>query len=482
MRTLGWILLALPALAQPPIVSHPKELKYAPLPFTAPKAADFRHRLASGATVFLVEDHELPVLNIQILVRTGEYLEPAGKAGLAQLTGSQIRAGGTTTIPPAEFDEQAAFLAANLTSAIGEDQGTASLNCLSKDLDAGLALLTTMLRQPAFSEVRLSLAKNQTLQALTRRNDNTAGIEAREWGRLLRGTGHYSTRQPTKADIDGITRQDMVEFHRKYYRPSNFVIAVSGDFKSAAMLAALDKAFAGWPDDHAAVPLPPKPAFTPKPGVYLVNKDVNQGRVRMGHLGDMISNPDQYAIDVMNLILGGGGFTSRITARVRSDEGLAYQAGSTFTHGMHYPGSFAAIFQSKNETVAQAVAIVREEMERIRSASVTKEEVAAQVNFLVESFPRKFATPTLRAGQFAADFYHGMPEDYWQKYRDRLRAVTPEDVLRVAKQYVQPDKLVVLVVGNAEAVKKGNPDKPNYRLPAAEMIPLPDPLTMIYPK
>jgi zinc protease len=463
------------------IVKHPRDLKFPPLSFTPPRAADYRHKLVSGATAYLVEDHELPLIHISVLVRTGEYLDPAGKRGLAQLTGSQLRSGGTESKPPAAFDEEAAFLAAQLTSSIGNLEGNASLDCLAKDIDAGLAMFTDMLRHPGFAEERLQLARNQTLQGLERRNDSTAGIEAREFERLLRGDRFFTAVPVTKASIESITRQDLVDFHGKYYFPANFILAVSGDFQTRDLLAKLDKAFAGW-KNGAAVPRPPKPDFTPAGGIYIVDKKVNQGRVRMGHPGVTIANPDHLAITVMNGILGGNGFTSRITARVRSDEGLAYQAGSLFQHGYFYDGVFAAVFQSKSSSVAQAVSIVREEIAKMRTTPVSREELDIEKGSVVESFPRRFATAALRAGQFASDDYNGVPEDYWDKYRARVQALTADDIRRAAEKYLHPDKLVVLIVGDADAIAKGNPDKPEYKLGAATRIPLPDPLTMEYPK
>jgi predicted Zn-dependent peptidase len=464
------------------IPKHPRDLKYPALNFKPPHAADYRHKLASGATAYLVEDHELPLVHISVLVRTGEYLEPAGKQGLSQLTGSQIRSGGTVSKKPAEFDEEAAFLAAQISSGIGTLEGQASLDCLSKDIDAGLAMFIDMLRHPGFAEDRLQLARNQMLQGMERRNDSTTGIEAREWERLLRGDRFFTAVPTTKASVESITRKDLLDFHGKYYYPANFILAVSGDFQTKEMLSKLDKAFAGWDNRAGAVPRPPKPDFSPAGGAYIVDKKVNQGRVRMGHLGVTIANPDHQAITVMNGILGGNGFTSRITARVRSDEGLAYQAGSIFQHGYYYDGAFSVVFQSKSASVAQAVAIVREEIGKMRSSPVTKEELEIEKGSVVESFPRRFATASLRAAQFASDDYNGVPADYWDKYRDRVQALKAEDIHRVAEKYLHPDKLIVLVVGDAEAIEKGNPDKPEYKLGPATKIALPDPLTMVYPK
>src|SRR5882724_7062187 len=175
----------------------------------------------------------------------------------------------------------------------------------------------------------------------------------------MRKDNHFSTAWDTKSSVDSITRQDLLDFHKQYYHPGSFLFAVSGDFNSQAMIAKLEKMLSDWPASKAQVPPVPKPSYLPQPGVYMVNKpDVNQGRVSMGHLGTMRDNPDFYALSIMDDILGGGGFTSRIMSRVRSDEGLAYHASSDYGFGVYYDGVFQASFESKSPTCAQAAAIV----------------------------------------------------------------------------------------------------------------------------
>ena len=201
----------------------------------------------------------------------------------------------------------------------------------------------------------------------------------------------------------------------------------------------------------------------------------------------MRGNPDEFAIDMMNEILGGGGFTSRIMNRVRSDEGLAYDAGSSFSPGVYYPGLFRAGFQSKSSTAAQAAQIVLDEIERIRKEKVSGEELDTVKNNAIEIFPRYFATASAVAGTFANDEFTGRDPRYWETYRDKIRAVTAEDVLRVAENYLHPDKLVILAVGNIDEMLKGNSEKPEYSFQKigggrVQTIPLPDPQTMIYPK
>jgi zinc protease len=398
-----------------------------------------------------------------------------------------MRAGGTTSVSASDFDEQADFLAAQIGSGVGGTSGSANLNCLTKDLDACLDLFFDMLRNPGFDEDRLALAKSRSIQQMERRNDATASIEGREWARLMRGEVHFSTSSRTRPGVEGITRDDLVAFHRRYYHPGNFIFSVSGDVETAAILAELERRLADWPVGTEAVPPVPAPAFTPRPGLYLVDKaDVNQGRVSIGHLGTTRDNPDRYKLLVMNDILGGGGFSARLLTRIRSDEGLAYSASSNFGVGVYYDGVFRAGFQSRSETVARATAIVFEEIERIRTEPVEEEELSNSISYFVETFSRNFSSAGSTAGLFAGDEYTGRDPAYLAAYRDNIAAVTADDVLDVAQRYLDPEQLVIFVVGNLEAILAGDPEHPEFSLEGLSpgevvRIPLPDPFTMEYP-
>ena len=471
------------------IPANPRDLKFSLLEFQPPKAAEYRQVLANGVAGYFVENHELPLVNISVTVRTGSYLDPSGKAGLAAAVGSLMRSGGTERYKAEDFDEEADFLAANVSSAIGPTEGVASVNFLAKDTDKALELFFEMLRTPAFRQDRLDLYRSQQLQQIERRNDRTDSIESREWNRLLRGEDFFTSILPTKASISSLTREDLLAFHKAYYVPANIILAVSGDFTTADMKARLEKAMAGWTSAGAAVPPVPQPGYKPIPGVYMVNKsDVNQARVSIGHLGIKRGNPDEFAIDMMNDVLGGSGFTSRIMNRVRSDEGLAYSAGSSFTPGVYYDGVFRAYFQSKSSTTAQATQIVLDEIERIRKEKVPQEDLETVKNNAIEVFPRIFSTPAAVAGTFANDEFTGRTPRYWETYRDNVRKVTVDDVLRVAQQYLHPDRLVILAVGNVDEILKADQAKPQYsfdKIAAGKpitRIALPDPNTMIYPK
>lgn len=484
----AWPAFPGPVSERDDIPPHPNQLTFPPLDFTPPKAADHRHVLSNGSVVYVVEDATLPLVDVSVLVRTGSYLEPQGKEGLSVLAGSQIREGGTKRLKAADFDEEVDFLAAQIASSIGDTSGSARLNCLAKDLDAALELFFEMLRSPGFQQDRLDLAKNRALQAMQRRNDSTDSIEGREWERLQRGSDHFTTRLPTRVSMEGITREDLIEFHRSYYHPGGFLFAVSGDVKTEDVLARLEKHLEGWESKTEEPPPVPRPEHTPRAGLYLIHKaDVNQGRVSIGHPGIQRDNPDHYAIAVMNDILGGGGFTSRLLTRVRSDEGLAYSAGSSFTPAIHYPGIFRTGFQSRSETVARATAIALEEIRRIRTEHVSDEELQTSLTSFVETFSRRFASAQATANLLATEEFTGRDPGYWETYRDRIRAISAEDVLRVAQTYLHPDDLVILMVGNVEDILKGDPDHPEYSLEklapkgVIERIPLPDPMTLEYP-
>jgi predicted Zn-dependent peptidase len=439
---------------------HPDKLVYGPLTFTPPVAKDHRVVLKNGVVVYLAEDPALPLISISALVRAGSWLEPPGKEGLARLTGSQMRAGGAGSLSAEQLDERADFLAAQIGSNFGDTQGGASLSCLSDNFDDALRLWMSMLVSPRFQDDRLKLAKDQILQDMKKRNDDSADIEARELGVLLYGESHFTNRFSTESSINSITRDDLVSFHRAWVRPANMILAVSGAFRRAEMIQKLEAAFAAWPPAGLTKTAPPPPVPTTiapaAAGFYRIQKDVNQGRVSFVLPSVLRTSPDIYALEVMNEILGGSGFTSRITKTVRSNEGLAYSAGSGIGFGTYFPGRFRAAYQSKSSTVAYAAELVLQEIDKIRNAPVTDDELTTIKNNLIQTFPSSFESKAQQVGLFAADEFTKRDPLFWATYRDRIRAVTAADVQRVARQHLVPEKLIVLVVGNQAEIEKGD--------------------------
>ncbi len=476
-----------PALATPPsaIPDRPEKLTFAPLEFHPPKAEPYRVVLASGPVAYIVPDHELPLVNIVISVHTGDWVEPAGKEGLTDLCGSLLTRSGTETRTAQELEERLAFLAAALGSGIQGAQGTVSLNLLAKDLDEGLTILREVLTAPRFQSDRIDLQKQQMLQGMKQRNDDSSNLEQQESGFLAYGENFWDNRHQTAASVASITRDDLLAFQKQWFWPSNFVVAASGDFDRAAMVTKLDKLFANWP--WTGTPPPPIPTniTMAAAGVYLVDKDVNQGRVEMLLPGIMRNNPDYFSLIIMNDILGGGGFTSRIVNRVRSEEGLAYSAYSSFPGGVYFAYAFTAGFQSKSRSVAYATSIVIEEMKRIAAEPVSSEELENAKRGFIDRLPRSFASKAQVAGVLASEEFTGRYQtdpDYWQQVVPRISAVTREDVQRVAKKYLTTDRLVILGVGQKDEILKGDPSHPvaftNLVGGKFTQLPLRDPLTM----
>jgi zinc protease len=468
------------------IADRPEKLSFPPLTYEPPAPQQYRVPLKSGPVAYVVPDRELPLVNIAIYVHTGEYLEPDGKEGLADITGYLLARGGTKAKTAEELEERLAFLAASLNSGIGESQGTVSLNLLSKDLDEGLGILREVLSQPRFQDDKITLRKQQTFQAMKQRNDDSSSIESRESGFLAYGENFWANRYTTAASLDSLSREDIEAFHRKWFYPSNFVVAVNGDFDREQMIAKLETLFANWPFQGEPPPaIPTNTVFAPE-GVYLVNKpDVNQGRVGIMLPGIRRDNPDYFAVTVMNDILGGGGFTSRIMNRVRSDEGLAYSAYSSFPGGVYYPLTFTSGFQSKSRTVAYAASLILEELKRISSEPVTDQELNTSKRGFIERFPRTFATKAQVANQLAMDEFTGRyatDPNYWKGVRPKIEAVTKQDIQRVAGKYLTTDKIAILAVGKKDDILLGYPGHPVKLEDLAggklKELPLRDPLTM----
>jgi zinc protease len=468
-----------------PIPARPEQFRYRPLVYEPPAPDKFRVQLKSGPVAYLVPNRELPLVTVAVHVRVGAYLQPAGKEGLSGIAGSLLAHSGTPSRTAEDLEERLAFLAARLTSAIGDTQGGVTLNLLAKDLDEGLTILREVLATPRFQEDKLTLQKQQQLQGLKTRNDNSAAIESREAGFLAYGDTFWANRYPTAASVQSITREDLQEFHKLWFHPANFVVAASGDFDREQMVKKLDALFADWPFKGQTPPPVPADGSFAAAGLYLVDKDVNQGRVTMMLPGIRRDDPDYFAGMVMNDILGGGGFSSRIMSRVRSDEGLAYHAGSSFPGGVYYPLTLSAAFQSKSRSVALAASLVLDEMKKLAAEPVSDTELNTAKRGFIDTFPRNFTTKDQVAGTFAQDELTGRyarDPQFWNNYRSRVEAVSKADILRVAKKYLTPQKLVILAVGSKRDILAGDPDRPVKLTQLTQGplvdVPLRDPLTL----
>jgi zinc protease len=471
-------LFAAPVLAQD-IPKHPTELTFPDLSYEPPAAAEYQHVLENGTCVFLAPSKELPLIDITFTFKGGRYLEEPGSEGLAAATISMLRRGGTLTVKPADFDERLDFLAAKVSVGQTDYQVTANLNTLKENLHQSFMLFMEMLRIPRYDATRFGIYRAEVLESLKQRNDSADAILQREWTALMYGREHFKARITTKASLDRLTVRAMRGFRRKLLHPGNLVVSVSGDFEKDAMLARLNKVMAGW-DKGEISPPAPGPSSKIVPGLYRVEKDIPQGKVNIGIKGIQRDDDDAIALTIMSRILGSSGFTSRITQRVRSDEGLAYSAGAFAVPGLYFRGEIRGFFESKNVTVALATKLIMEEFKRIANEAVTEAELETAKAALIESFPSNFGSKSQILKVFVDDHLSKRDSSYWADYREKVEQIHQKDVQRVAQKYLLTDKMMILVVGKWSEIEPGND-----RATMAEffggkvtVLPLRDPLTL----
>jgi len=431
--------------------ANPRSMSFPPLQFEIPKAE--RVVLECGMPVYLLRDPELPIINITAMVRSGSVYEPASLSGLASLTGSVMRSGGAEGMPPEQMDDELEFMASSVESSIGPDMGTVSLISLTKNFSRTLRIFSDVLLRPDFSEKRVDIARKHLIEGLRRQNDDPKEIAGREINRAIYA-GHPLGNVPTPETANAITRQGMVDFHRRFFRVDNMILAVSGDFERAAMLRELNAVFGKAPALPATVlpeiPQPPQ-AFAAQ--VLYGKKDVNQTVVRMGHLGVTKESPDIYAIRVLDYILGGS-FTSRLTMEIRTNQGLAYNVDSHFDIGRRFTGSFIAETETKAESTAKAITLMKEIIAGMTKAPVTDQELQAAREYIINSFMFGFTSPASIVTQRARLEYYGYAPDYLETYRDNISRVTKEDVLAAARKHLKPEAFKLVVVGDAAKFDK----------------------------
>jgi zinc protease len=457
---------------------HPSELKYPALKYEPPDPKAFRVVYAGGLRAYVQEDRSLPLFNITAIINCGGLYLSKDKAGLDNVLGDQLIKGGTTSREGSAIEDRIDFIGGTLSFMVGERTSTLSLSVMAKDLDEGLTIFFDVLRNPAFREEPLKLAKARFVEQLRQANDQPNAVLSREYEKVLYGDNAV-TWQPTKAAYEAITASDLKAFHAKYFSPKNIILAVSGDFAKAGLKAQIDKLAAGWKGGAVTFPALPKAFPAPEPGVYFIQKAINQGYINLGHLGIEDSNPDYFAVQIMNFILGGGSFTSRITTKVRSDEGLSYNQGSRFAYRWGFPGTFSGYVQTKSSTVGYAISLILAEFNRIRKEPVSDAEMETAVNYYLESFADAFQSAQATMSSFANLEMTGKPMDYYKTYRSKIQAVTKARVQEVAAKYIHPEKAAIMIVGDFEPCNKGG-DKwpgPLDKLGKVHRINLIDPMT-----
>ena len=431
--------------------ANPRTMTFPELSFLIPKAE--RVVLECGMPVYLLRDTELPIINMTAMVRVGSVYVPPQKSGLAGMTGNLMRSGGAGGLAPEKMDDELEFMASSVESGIASDMGTVSLTTLVKNFKPTLRIFSDVLLRPDFSDKRIDIARKQAIEGLRRQNDDPKEIAGREIEKAIYA-GHPLGDEVTYASLISITRQDMLDFHRRFYRFDNMILAVSGDFERGRLLEELNSAF-GPSTKKTALELPevrqPEQFF--KEEILYGKKEVNQSVIRMGHLGLSKDSPDIYAVRILDYILGGS-FTSRLTMEIRTNQGLAYSVGSHFDIGRRFTGSFIAETETKAESTVRAINLMKEIIAGITKEPVSDQELNAAREYMINSFMFGFTSPASIVTQRARLEYYDYPDGYLERYRDNIAKVTKTDVLNAARKYLRPEAFKLVVIGDSAKFDK----------------------------
>ncbi len=409
--------------------------------------------LSNGMRCYLLSDTALPIVKAEVITRIGGIYDQADKVGLAALAAAHMRTGGAGSLSPEDFDKRLDDLGASLDASSGREMSVAVLNVLSEDLEEGMGLMFDMLFRPKFDEKRLATARKNMEEAILRSDDSPDEQASRIFREMIYGKKSPWARRPDKRSLGRIGAKDIADFHGRYFKSNNMILAVAGDFSYGKMKELLERLAANTPAGDVALPQvePVELRFAEKRED--VKKRTSQSFIRMGHLGIRRDNPDKFALTLLDDVLGGSGFKSRLMDDIRVKRGMAYSIYSNMTADKDY-GTFVVSMDTKANQAEKAIELVREHIRRIADeGDFTREEIDFSKRSMLARLVFLFDQPFGVVSQRARYHFFGYPDDYWRVYRDGIMRADERELKRVAKEYLHPDGLGVVVVGPAGAAK-----------------------------
>ncbi|PLX80181.1 MAG: insulinase family protein [Desulfuromonas sp.] len=425
----------------------PREMSFAPLDFSFPEVA--RESLDNGMELYLLPDDELPLIDITVMIGGGSIDVSEEKTGLGGVYAATWRSGGAGERTPDQVDSELDLRAMNL--GINTDNYTSSLHLSlrKEDLPFALTLLRDLLLTPGFDADRMEIVRKQAIEAVRRRDDNPGSTA----GRVLRAAlypNHPLGRVSSAETLNAIEREDLLAFHRRHVHPDNLLLGISGDFSPVDLGDQLESLFGAWSKGRSErqeiPPLTPSQA----PAVHVADRELTQTTIFLGDRGIEKGNPDQYPLRVMNYILGGGSFNSRLMREIRSNRGLAYSVYSQVQIGRRLPGMILLGGETKSGSTLEVVGLMRQEMEKLRADPVPEQELALAKESLINSFVFAFdQRHEVVSRAMRLDFFD-YPPNYLEQFRENIASVTAADVQQVAKVYLRPEMQTVVLVGQEQ--------------------------------
>ncbi|MFA5072456.1 MAG: pitrilysin family protein [Nitrospirota bacterium] len=408
--------------------------------------------LDNGMLLLLSEKHDIPIVAVNMIFPAGSRAVSEDKPGLEAITASLLTQG-TSTRSANQISSELDFIGASLSVSAGGDFASAHLRVLKKDVSAGMELLSDVLLHPVFDQQEIDRAVKATLAEIKRQKELPGIVADEAFSRSIFGKHPYGrTGDDVATYLRTITRKDIRSFYEKQYLLRDAVIAVVGDITEVEIVELMNQYFKQKTLQNSPEKKPILPVVPDKLLVKKINKDVAQAHIVMGHLGIQRSNPDYYAVQVMNYILGAGGFSSRLMDNIRDNRGLAYDVRSSFA-GLKDPGSFKITIQTKNESANEVIREALSEINSIRTKPVTDKELRDAKAYLTGSFPLRMDTSAKIAALLGQIEFYNLGLDFPAMYSSKINAVTKKDILRAAQHYLYPEAMTIVVVANQEKAK-----------------------------
>lgn len=414
-----------------------------------PQEAD----LPNGIHLMVLEDHRAPLVNMQLIIEgAGGYYDPAASPGLAGFTAALMREG-TTNKTSEQISEELDRLAASLTVSAGTSSpfATAFASCLNDQVDTLLAMMSDVVQHPSFAETEIGRYKNRQRALLTNQRSQPGFLAQERFAAAAYGDHPASRVAASPAALDALTREQLVTFHHDHYSPDHAVLAMAGDITMAAARQKVEAALGSWAKSSGQIDAVTEPSAVAGPSVSLVARPNSvQTNLVVGTQSVDRTSPDYEALTVANRVLGGGP-SGRLFEHLREQKGYTYGAYSSFTAG-RYRGPWSAATEVRTDVTDPALTDLLAEIKQMRDVPVPAKELADNQRAIVASFARSLESPTAVLGNYVDVYLYKLPADYWDTYPDRINAITPADVQRVAQKYWTPDRLQIVAVGDADKI------------------------------
>ncbi len=410
-------------------------------------------KLENGMDLYYIESHELPIVNVRIIMKGGSLYDPSDKYGISSMAVGLMTSSGTETMTADEVEDELDYIVSSIGSWSGADSLSIYMNCLTEHFDRTFGMMMDMVYHPAYQQDRFELNKKQRVESIRRKWDYPGSIAWRQFNSIVYGEDSIWGREITVENIENITREDLIAYHRKYVNPKDAVIGIVGDFKIDEVVAKFNEAFKPWEPVDIEFPELEKVNDNIKPGVYYVEKDIEQTNMYIGHLGANERTEDRYSIGMFNKVFGGG-FASRLFREVREKRGLAYSVWGNLGMGKDR-GTFMVGCQTKPERSIESIEVIKEQIAKMRTELVTDDEYDIARSDTINSYAFAFESPSQSLGKFMwLDFDSVLPKDYYDTYVANVKKVTKKDIMKTASKYLDPEKLVIVVVGNRAKFEK----------------------------